>query len=31
MKFVMPNKRLLAVAIAAGLVAVFPLFVVLAA
>ena len=31
MKFVMPNKRLLAVAIAAALVAVFPLFVVLAA
>jgi len=31
MKFVMPNKRLLAVAIAAGLVAVFPLFIVLAA
>ena len=31
MKFMMPNKRLLAVAIAAGLVAVFPLFVVLAA
>lgn len=31
MKFMMPNKRLLAVAIAAGFVAVFPLFVVLAA
>jgi len=31
MKFMMPNKRLLAVAIAADFVAVFPLFVVLAA